>query len=40
LDATEAADGAGDPREPAMVDADFEKLATELGAEQEVTPVF
>jgi single-strand DNA-binding protein len=43
LDASEAREGAGDPRdrrEPAMADADFEKLTSDLGAQPDVTPVF
>ena len=40
MDPTEAADGAGDPREPAMADAEFEKLTSDLGADPEVAPVF
>ena len=40
MDPTEAADGAGDPREPAMADAEFEKLTSDLGTEPEVAPVF
>jgi single-stranded DNA-binding protein len=40
VDVAEAADRAGDPDEPAMADADFEKLTSDLGAEPEVAPVF
>jgi len=40
VDAVEGADHAGDPDEPAMADADFEKLASDLGAEPDVAPVF
>jgi single-strand DNA-binding protein len=40
LDAAEASDGSGDPREPAMADADFEKLTSDLGAQPGVAPVF
>ena len=29
-----------DPRDPAMADADFERLASDLGAQPEVAPVF
>ena len=29
-----------DPRDPAMADADFEKLASDLGAQPDVAPVF
>ena len=39
-DAVEGPDHAGDPDEPAMADADFEKLASDLGAEPDVAPVF
>jgi single-strand DNA-binding protein len=40
LDALEAVDGAGEPREPAIADADFEGLTSDLGAEPDVAPVF
>ncbi|HUC26094.1 MAG TPA: hypothetical protein VMA73_25605, partial [Streptosporangiaceae bacterium] len=39
-DAAEAHDGAGDRGEPAAADADFEKLASDLGAQPDVAPVF
>jgi single-strand DNA-binding protein len=38
LDAAESA--AGDPREPTMADADYERLASDLGARPDVAPVF
>ena len=41
LDAAEAADGVGrSAMSPAMADADFEKLTSDLGAEPDVAPVF
>jgi single-stranded DNA-binding protein len=39
-EASEASEGAGDPREPAMADADFEKLTSGLGAQPDVAPAF
>ena len=39
-DAAEAHDGAGDRGEPVAADADFEKLASDLGAQPDVAPVF
>ena len=39
-DALDAADGAGDPRDTEIADADFEKLTSDLGAQPDVAPVF
>jgi single-strand DNA-binding protein len=36
----DASYGAGDPREPGMADADFEKLTSDLGAQPDVAPAF
>ena len=40
MDAADASDDAGDPRAPAIADADFEKLTSDLGAQPDVAPVF
>jgi single-strand DNA-binding protein len=40
VDAADAPDSAGDQREPAMADADFERLTSDLGAQPDVAPVF
>jgi single-strand DNA-binding protein len=40
MEAADAPDDAGDPRAPAIADADFEKLTSDLGAQPDVAPVF
>jgi single-strand DNA-binding protein len=40
LGGAESAGDTGDPREPAMADADYERLASDLGAQPDVAPVF
>jgi single-strand DNA-binding protein len=39
-DGAEARDGVGERGDPVVADADFEKLASDLGAEPDVAPVF
>jgi single-strand DNA-binding protein len=39
-DAAEATDAGGIPADPAIADADFQKLTSELGAQPDVAPVF
>ena len=39
-EASEASETAGDPREPAMADADFDKLTSDLEAQPDVAPAF
>jgi len=40
VDAAEAPDIAGDPIAPAIADADFQKLTSDLGAQTDVAPAF
>jgi single-strand DNA-binding protein len=40
VDAAEAPDIAGDPIAPAIADADFQKLTSDLGAQPDVAPAF
>ena len=39
-DVAEAHDGVGDPGDPVVADAEFEKLASDLGAQPDVAPAF
>jgi single-strand DNA-binding protein len=39
-DLGEPGQAAGDPREPAMADADFEQLTSDLGVQPDIAPVF
>lgn len=40
LDAPEPTDSAGDSSDPAMADADFQRLASDLGVQSDVAPAF
>jgi single-strand DNA-binding protein len=39
-DVSEISETVGDPREPGMADADFERLTSDLGAQPDVAPAF